>query len=165
MDKNNQTLLSTCKIAYSQYLEDGNMRIYKNIHMKNMESKPHTPYCIVHRFYEYFKERFPIEEIHKCKGKFGCDFFHNKDTLIFSQNAYKRQLNMPCTYFNIFYTEEVTNIERDEEFVQTSYSMNQLVTDGFLTFNNNNMCLIKQNQYLTDFDQEFITNELSFENL
>jgi len=155
MDINNKTLLSTCKLAYAQYLDDGLIRVYGNIHMKNMERKPHTPYCIVHRYYEYFRQRFAIEEIHKCKGQFGCDFISNKDTQILRPNAYDRLVNMPCTYFNIFYTEEVTNTDRDEEFVQHSYSINQLVRERFLEFNNNNMCLIKQNQHLTELDQHF----------
>ena len=153
MAKLNLTMFSTCKMAFGQYVDDGIKRLHEKLHIQNMEIKPHTSYCIVHRFYEFFRQRYDLEEIYKCKGRFGCDFVNYNDMNRLVPYAYERLLNMPCAYFNISYTEEVTNIERDEEYVQTAYSMYQLVAEEFLYFNNNNMCVI--NPYKHQLEYEF----------
>ena len=118
-----------------------------------MENRPHTLYCIVHRYYEFFKERYEISEIYKCKGKFGCDLWTDHVQQI-GPNAYKRNiLNTPCTYFNILYTEEVTNLERDEQYIHLSFFFYQLVADNFLFFKQDNMCVIKPTEFYSEFDE------------
>jgi len=135
---NRISLMSVLKERLGLNMVNGFWKFSKVEHNKCLELIPHTSYCIIHRFNEYFQGKYQFQELNKCQGRFGCDFINdfNVNRISFDEYNYKL-LNIPCYYENSNYYHQANNYELhlidQEHSLDQKNSIFEMISENILT--------------------------------